>query len=255
MTPLKRTIIEKVGHDYGFEHVLPAVGDVVYLGSARHPALVTVSLVSQGFVVQLEQGPVTLPPELDRSFANWPRIGHAFVAPTEEALAQWLRRVAALALALPNQAAVDFEVQVQQALKALPAADIQSTEVQRMVRQRLGQDRYRQAMLAYWGGACAVTGLALQPALRASHAKPWADCQSDAERLDVFNGFLLSANLDALFDRFLISFTDAGDLLISAQVSANDRLTLGLCDELKLRWATPDHIPYLEFHRNRFENL
>lgn len=255
MTPLKRAIIEKAGHDNGFEHVLPATGDVVYLGSALHPARVGVSLESEGFAVQLEQGPSTLLPELDRSFANWTRIGNAFVATTEDALAQWLRRVAALARALPNQAAVDFEVQVQQALMALPVADIQSTEVQRMVRQRLGQDRYRQAMLAYWGGACAVTGLTLQPVLRASHAKPWADCQSDAERLDVFNGFLLSANLDALFDRFLISFTDAGNLLISTQVSANDRLTLGLCDDLKLRWIMPDHVPYLEFHRNLFENL
>ena len=54
-------------------------------------------------------------------------------------------------------------------------------------------------MLDYWGSACAVTGLTLTPALRASHAKPWADCTTDAERLDVFNGFLLSANLDALF--------------------------------------------------------
>ena len=51
---------------------------------------------------------------------------------------------------------------------ALPNADSLSTEVQRLVRQRVGQDRYRQAMLDYWGGACAVTGLTLAPALRAS---------------------------------------------------------------------------------------
>lgn len=46
----------------------------------------------------------------------------------------------------------------------------------------------------------------------ASHAKPWAECANDAERLDVFNGFLLVANLNALFDRFLISFDDTGRL-------------------------------------------
>jgi len=84
-----------------------------------------------------------------------------------------------------------------------------------MVRQRVGQQAYRQAMLNYWGGACAVTGLALRQAVRASHAKPWADCETDAERLDVFNGFLLSANLDALFDQFLISFDALGGILIS----------------------------------------
>ena len=74
------------------------------------------------------------------------------------------------------------------------------------LRQRVGQQAYRQAMLDYWGGACAVTGLAWPQALRASHAKPWAECASCAERLDVFNGLLLSANLDVLFDSFLVSF-------------------------------------------------
>jgi len=31
--------------------------------------------------------------------------------------------------------------------------------------------------------------------LVASHIKPWADCTTDAERLDVFNGLLLAPNL------------------------------------------------------------
>jgi hypothetical protein len=39
--------------------------------------------------------------------------------------------------------------------------------------------------------------------LRASHAKPWSDCASDSERLDVFNGFLLSAQLPGQVDRCL----------------------------------------------------
>lgn len=224
------------------------------MGSARHPARVVVSLMPQGYVVALVQGPPTLLPELERSFAQWPRVDAAFVAVNDAELASWLRRVSALAQSLPNQVAVDFDTQVQQALASLPATDTQSTEVQRFVRQRVGQDRYRQAMLSYWGGACAVTGLKLAPALRASHAKPWADCLTDAERLDVFNGFLLSANLDALFDKFLISFSDAGDMLVSPQLSSADRLLLGLDGTLKLRWLSDKHIPYLSFHRNRFDS-
>ena len=55
-----------------------------------------------------------------------------------------------------------------------------------MVRQRVGQNKFRDAMLDYWGGACAVTGVAIPEVLRASHAKPWAECGTDAERLDVF---------------------------------------------------------------------
>ncbi|MFM2035554.1 MAG: hypothetical protein RL459_819, partial [Pseudomonadota bacterium] len=146
MTPLKRALIEKAGHDHGFEHVLPAASGVVNLGSARHPARVAVSLLLQGYAVVVEQGPATLSPELDRSFAQWPRSGAAFVAATDAELAQWLRRAAALAQSLPNQAVVDFDTQVQLALAALSAADNQSTVVQRLVRQLVGQDRYRQAM-------------------------------------------------------------------------------------------------------------
>ena len=121
-----------------------------------------------------------------------------------------------------------------------------------MVRQRVGQQSFRQAMLDYWGGACAVTGLALSPALRASHAKPWAECVTDAERLDVFNGFLLSANLDVLFDSFLISFAESGDLLLSPAITSNDQQMLGLHPNMRLRWVSAQHLPYLSFHRQRF---
>jgi hypothetical protein len=255
MTPLKRALIEKAGNEHGFEHILMTGNDVVHLASARHPARVSVAVHPQGFVAALIQGPSDLLSELDRSFLHLSRDGSAFVLSGEPELAYWLRRASALAQSLPNQAAVDFDTQVQRALAELPASDVSNTEVQRMVRQRVGQDRYRQAMLNYWGGACAVTGLTLSPALRASHAKPWADCETDAERLDVFNGFLLSANLDALFDKFLISFTDDGALIVSSQLSDSDCQLLGINMELSLRWIAPGHAPYLAFHRSRFGNV
>ncbi len=60
-------------------------------------------------------------------------------------------------------------------------------------------------------GRCAITGLAVPALLRASHIKPWADCDDDKEQLDVFNGFLLSASLDAAFDSGVISVADDGE--------------------------------------------
>jgi putative restriction endonuclease len=123
------------------------------------------------------------------------------------------------------------------------------------VRQRVGQQAYRQAMLDYWGGACAVTGLALPQALRASHAKPWAECTSDAQRLDVFNGFLLNANLDVLFDSFLVSFASSGELLVSPTITPSDQQKLGLVAGMRLRWLSAEHSPYLDFHRQRFLQL
>lgn len=252
MNPLQRALIEKAGHDNGFENVLPSGGLGVELGSARHPAKVTVMASEDGFWGAIQSGSATLAQELTRTFPVSDVPAQSFVLATEAVLARWLRRAAALSQALPNQAVVAFEAQLQQELGAMPPAAAQTTEVQRMVRQRVGQQAYRQAMLDYWGGACAVTGLALPQALRASHAKPWAECESDAERLDVFNGFLLSANLDVLFDSFLVSFSVAGQLLISKAINPNDEKKLGLTEGMSLRWISAQHGRYLDFHRQRF---
>lgn len=68
----------------------------------------------------------------------------------------------------------------------------------------------------------------------------------------MYNGFLLSANLDALFDNFLISFTDDCKLLVSDQITQPDRERLGLDVSMRLRWMAAPHIAYLQFHRHRF---
>jgi predicted restriction endonuclease len=89
--------------------------------------------------------------------------------------------------------------------------------------------------------------------LRASHAKPWADCQTDAERLDVFNGFLLAPDLDALFDRGFITFSGDGALLVSPEVTAAQLASLRLSglENLRLRWITSNHRTYLVWHREK----
>src|SRR5690606_68578 len=221
MNPLQRTLIEKTGHDNGFEHVLSPAGDAVTLASDRHRSQAVVTALTQGFEVRFQPATPALLPELLRSFQPWAAAAGVFRVPTLADLAKLLRRAANLSQALPNQAVRDYHTAVAQAVAELPT-ESRGTEVERLVRQRVGQDRYRHALLAYWGGACAVTGVTVTEALRASHAKPWAECTDDAERLDAFNGFLLAANLDALFDRFLISFDDAGYLLISARLSPDD---------------------------------
>ncbi len=49
------------------------------------------------------------------------------------------------------------------------SSGIVGAEVERLVRQRIGQNKFRDAMMDYWGGACAVTGVAIPEVLRASH--------------------------------------------------------------------------------------
>lgn len=79
--------------------------------------------------------------------------------------------------------------------------------------QRIGQDIFREALLEFWNGRCPLTGIDEPLLLCASHIKPWADCATDAERLDVYNGLLLAANLDAAFDAGFLTF--AADVRLS----------------------------------------
>jgi putative restriction endonuclease len=249
MTPLQRILIEKTGNDNGFEHVVASDMSGVTLASARHANRALVGLEGSAYHVRFETGSPSLIPELQRSFpamqvADTLRIG------TEADLAALLRRAASLSRALPSQTVNDFQQAVAAELSELPEG-ITRTEVERIVRQRVGQHKFREAMMDYWGGACAVTGVAIPEVLRASHAKPWAECATDAERLDVFNGFLLSANLDALFDRFLISFDEQGLLLIAPALTGTDLQPLGISPGMKLRWVNALHQPYLVMHRSR----
>ena len=250
MNPLQRSLIEKIGNDNGFEHVISSEPGRVTLASARHANRVLIALKNDTYHVIFQSKSPTFLPELQRSFPAAVLDADIFQISTEADLAALLRRATSLSRALPSQAANDYQQAVVAELAKLPAG-IVHTEVERMVRQRVGQDKFREAMLDYWGGACAVTGIAIPDVLRASHAKPWAECATDEERLDVFNGFLLSANLDALFDRFLISFDEQGALIVSPELNGIDLQPLGVLPGMKLRWINLLHEPYLQSHRIR----
>lgn len=128
-------------------------------------------------------------------------------------------------------------------------AAIPETERTREVRQRIGQDVFREALIKLWEGRCALSGLALPPALlRASHARPWAGSRDD-ERLDPFNGLLLAVQFDALFDQGLIAFSDEGQTMISSQVTADARQFLKLDELRRLRFVLPGHRGYLQYHK------
>jgi len=152
-----------------------------------------------------------------------------------------LRRAFQLSRTLPDQLLHEFLHE---------ASDLpRSTEVERLVVQRVGQDFSRQALIDYWEGRCAVTGLDVAELLRASHSKPWADYDDDAERLDVFNGFLLAPHLDALFDRGFVTIANDGAVILAACVSVAVRRQLCLADGLHVARLTDAHRKYLSWHR------
>lgn len=161
---------------------------------------------------------------------------------TPDALFQALRRARLLLVQQPP---------LPEKILAKRIAAISSTEAAAVVRQRVGQELFREALLEYWDGRCAVTGLDVPELLRASHAKPWKDA-TDTERLDVYNGLLLAVQLDALFDRGLLAFTDEGQPLLSPQLSDAALSALGVQGGVAPLWrVAAGHRPYLAYHRKR----
>lgn len=248
MNILERSLIEKAGYANGWENVREGTPERVVMFSARHRAEAHVlpPLTRGGpWQVTFPKGPPAT--ELCRTLPDMQRPEGGFVAVGESSLGKLLRRAAELAMSLPNHAAEIYAEEVAKVEAQPPAA----TEALRLVKQRIGQNLFRQALMDYWGGACAVTGLDLPEALRASHAKPWATCDTDAERLDVFNGLLLAAHLDALFDQGLLAFADDGLAILSHRLTAAQSTLLGLAGgtTVRLRWVSPAHLPYLTWHR------
>lgn len=121
------------------------------------------------------------------------------------------------------------------------------TERDALIKARVGQSGYRDDLLAYWGG-CAVTDCSVPELLRASHIKPWR-AASPVERLDPFNGLLLTPNLDLAFDQGLISFDDQGQILIGEDLDPDSARALNITPELRLRRIEPRHRGYLAWHR------
>ncbi|KWB62278.1 HNH endonuclease [Burkholderia ubonensis] len=231
MTPLERLRLEKAAADCGFERTPVLLNDGgMELRSAQFPEAIFVHVVGRIFRVSASAAVL-----LDGADG-----GAASVSDLDQLYAT-LQRASAIARTMPNRVADEFR---REKLR-LP----QATEAERLVVQRVGQDLFRNALMDYWQGRCCVTGLAVPALLRASHIRPWAKCQSDNERLDVFNGLLLAPHIDALFDGGWISFSDQGGLLVSEALPYAARAQLGVTPEWTICSLKRGHLPYLTFHR------
>jgi len=134
--------------------------------------------------------------------------------------------------------------------EAVARAVPDQTQRMAIVQSRIGQGQFRADVLQHWGHRCAVTSCALPDMLRASHIKPWRD-SNNVERLDANNGLALVPNLDAAFDRGLITFEDIGDIKLSPHFSPADAKLLGIDtgQHLVRVRVRNEHLSYLAYHR------
>lgn len=237
---LERGELRKAAIDCGFDivHEEPAW---VTAASTHAPLKVWLGRVPQGPVAGLSMAAVRA--EL--------RAGmEVEVSPPAPAAACWLTFADVAALdaallhawqlsrALPNELEREFQQRV---------ANASATERDATVKQRIGQDLFREGLMVLWEGRCAISGLDEPSLLRASHALPWAQA-SDAERLDVFNGLLLAAHLDAAFDGGLLAIDETGFVLISSRLSKSTTGVLAVRPGSRVRLSTR-HSRYLAWHR------
>lgn len=130
---------------------------------------------------------------------------------------------------------------------------IAATEKVAQILARIGQGDFRKRVLELWGNCCSVTGSKTQEAIRASHIKPWRDCDpSNGERLDVNNGLPLVANLDALFDNGLISFESSGEMIVSSKLSNSERQIFSIGGRSLSKKPSEETAVYLAYHRENY---
>ncbi|NYJ14712.1 hypothetical protein GGI64_005810 [Rhizobium leguminosarum] len=172
--------------------------------------------------------------------------GHAgsFMFATRDELHAGVQAVYRLSVSLPNFPLEKYERAV---------AGIGETEGERAQKFRIGQDIFRDALMEYWNGTCPLTGISNPSLLRASHIRPWSDCATNAQRLDVHNGLLLSALWDAAFDAGLVTFDRNGKVPPSAKldVQAQAQLCISASKSIDLR---DEHQPFLDYHRHEVWN-
>ena len=126
-------------------------------------------------------------------------------------------------------------------------SELKPTERAAIVQSRIGQGLYRKNMLKLWDGRCALTNCNIPEVLIASHAKPWK-LSTNQERLDRYNGLLLAAHVDALFDAGLIGFDGNGFLIKSPNLTLDQIEALGLKGFTKLRFIKDGHRKFFAEH-------
>jgi hypothetical protein len=142
---------------------------------------------------------------------------------------------------------------------------IEPTTKEQQIQARLGQGKFRQNVITTWGIAecCAVTGINIKPLLIASHIIPWRESDNN-QRLSGTNGILLCSHIDKLFDQYLISFDDLGQLVISSRLTETDWTHLeniGINGSMRLNTTSlkDEDIPSIDrnlnVHRQRMISL
>ncbi|WP_157983307.1 HNH endonuclease [Idiomarina seosinensis] len=129
-----------------------------------------------------------------------------------------------------------------------PQTFVSETKREIIINARLGQQHFRRQLIQRWQ-SCSVTGIKKQDVLLASHIKPWR-LSSNGEKLDAYNGLLLTPALDLLFDKGIVTFRQNKKIVLSSQLASWEYQKMGIDSAMKLRELPIRTSNYLEYHRD-----
>ncbi len=89
---------------------------------------------------------------------------------------------------------------------------------EQMVRVRVGQRFFREAVLTAYNHRCCVTGMRHDALLVAGHIKPWKDCNPKTERTNPRNGLCVSPLYDKAFDAGLMTVDEEYRIVFSSSL-------------------------------------
>lgn len=217
----------------------------IFFRSASAPGEIALAATAAGmegpFFLSVEHPGAAREINVERAFPAAKGHAAALAFPDRAALFDGVSSVYRLSLSLPT---LPYEQYLTD------TAHLGDTEVDQIQKVRIGQNHFRDALMTYWHGCCPLTGISNPELLRASHIVPWADCESDQQRLDVHNGLLLSSLWDAAFDAGLVTFDELGRAVASPMLCSTAAAALRLEAAAPLN-LTDEHRGRLKWHRDK----
>jgi putative restriction endonuclease len=235
--------LQEAANKHGYRIGPEYSGGWVIFRSASAPGEIAVAATADGmagpFFLSVQHPGAAR--EFDGQSAGPPVKGHAraFGFASRDDLFVAVSAIYRLSISLPTLPYEDY---------LRDTATLGDTEADQVQKVRIGQSRFRDALMDYWNRTCPLTGITDTALLRASHIIPWAKCGSDQERLDVHNGLLLSALWDSAFDAGLITFSDSGHAIASPKLGDVARKALRLDVAMPLTLSA-DHKDRMAWHR------
>lgn len=127
---------------------------------------------------------------------------------------------------------------------------LSETQRVQLAKARIGQGLFR-TLVMLEGPRCRVTGVEDSRLLVASHIKPWRD-STNSERLSRDNGIMLSPHVDALFDKYLLTFEDDGQIRIHRSLPHDVLDRWSIKPHKRVEKFRPEQSAFLAHHRAAF---